>query len=151
MKNAEAMSSGLMTTFDIAVLLRNAKKHGWPTSTILPVFYRTGRILAIPSHYQHVGSIGKRWKQAIGIVPVSPIALGDRIAFSRVGMDYIETVVTSLHVDDKSVNIASAGSNCGIAIPEDVLLREGLEVYVVKPWDEGPTSQEVLVTNGSKT
>lgn len=133
-ENAKQTSSGLMTTWDVAVLFRNAKRLRWPQQAVFDVFYRTGRIQPVPSHYQSIGRVMKRWKSAIGIVPTLQVAVGSRVAFMpKSSMDWIELDVPSILIDDTASSIAEPGSNCGISVSPECLIKEGTELFLVVP------------------
>jgi hypothetical protein len=115
---AKQTQLGLMTTWDLFRLLRNAEKLGWPPEVLRPVLYRVGRIDPIPEHYQEIGRIVKVWENAFGIIPNVSISVGDLLAV-EVGDTFIEFNVDSLKVEDQTMQTAQAGSNCGIRFSDD--------------------------------
>ena len=130
-KNAEQTQLGLLTTWDLFKLLRNAEKLGWPTEVVLPIFYRVGRIDPIPEHYIEVGRILEVWQPAFGINPTQPITIGHRIAV-EIGDTFDEFNLTSLRVDENESQTAPVGSNCGVKYDDpSTRLRKGARVFLV--------------------
>lgn len=128
---AEEVKLGLMTTWDLFRLLRNAEILGWPAEVIQPIFYRTGRIEPIPEHYKEIGKIAKLWKHAFGIIPTIPISVGDHLAI-EIDDTFLEFSVESLQVDDETVQTAAAGSKCGVKFhSSSKKVREGARVFLV--------------------
>lgn len=129
--NAEHTGLGLMTTWDLFLLLRNKDKLGWTDEMVIPIFYRTGRIDPIPEHYQQIGTIEHVWRNAIGIVPSVEIHAGATLAVES-GDTFEEIIVESLQVEDQKVDVAPIDSNCGIAFSgTSERFREGMRVYLV--------------------
>ncbi|MGF1490426.1 MAG: hypothetical protein ACFBSE_25330, partial [Prochloraceae cyanobacterium] len=57
LNKAREYNLGLMTTWDIYLLIKNALKFGWKHEQIKDIFYQTGKIDPIPSHYQYIGIV----------------------------------------------------------------------------------------------
>lgn len=112
-QNASDTGLGLLTTWDLFRLVRNTTSLEWNLDSVKSVLYKTGRIDPIPQHYEYVGAIVKKWKDAFSIVPSARVAIGDRLAIETHDA-FLETDVRSLQLDDKDVDCASAGSRCGI-------------------------------------
>ena len=112
-KNAAETSLGLMTTWDLWRIARNFEQWKWPKSSVMEIFYRTGRIEPVPEHYVEIGRIAKVWKDAFGVCLKARIALGSRLAV-EVGDKYEEFDITSLHVGDEQVVPGDIGAKCGI-------------------------------------
>ncbi|WP_157596408.1 hypothetical protein [Plesiocystis pacifica] len=131
-KNAEETKSGLMTTWDLYIILRNARQNQWPSGMVKPIFYRVGRIETHPEHYSHIGSVVKVWKKrgAFGVISSEAVSVGDRLAVF-VGFDYIELDVDSIAVDGVNVERAEIGSNCGVATDLADLVKEKCRVFRV--------------------
>ena len=131
--NAEQTGDGLMTTWDLFRLLRNMERLGWPSAAVMDVFYRTGRIEPVPSHYLCIGEIIKVFPKAPAFVfnPLEAVQVGDRLAVES-GASFVELVATSLRMNDENVEAAEPGVACGVACNEVGGLREGASVYRVK-------------------
>lgn len=128
---AKQTGLGLMTTWDLFRLLQNAERLDWPPEVVQPVFYRVGRIEPIPEHYKEIGRIVKMWKHAFGIIPTDPISIGNRLAI-EIDDTFLEFNIESLQVDNKTVQTAPAGSNCGVKFHNDSKkVREGAKVFLV--------------------
>ncbi len=129
--NAVQTGLGLMTTWDLFRLLRNKEKLGWDADNVIPIFYRTGRIEAVPEHYHEIGVVAKVWKDAIGIIPSADIHVGAVLALES-GDTFEEITVGSLQVDGQETGVAPAGSNCGVAcVGASKRFRERKRVWLV--------------------
>lgn len=128
---AKETRMGLMTSWDLFRLLRNAEELGWPPEVLQLVFYRVGRIDPIPEHYKEIGKIVKVWEHAFGVMPNVPISVGDLLAV-EVGDRFMEFNVDSLHIDDQTVQTAPVQSNCGIRFSDACKeIKEGARVFRV--------------------
>jgi hypothetical protein len=114
--NAEEQGFGLMTAWDLYRLLRGFLRNGWDYSEIKELFYKTGRIDPVPSHYEFLGTIEEFW-ETIGVVGVrieaGHLRNGDRVAF-ELPVEFAEQDVVSLEVDKQQVAEADAGLLVGI-------------------------------------
>ncbi|KXB07062.1 hypothetical protein AKJ51_02135 [candidate division MSBL1 archaeon SCGC-AAA382A20] len=129
--NADDAQNGLMTTWDVWRILRNKEQLSWPDEAVKSVFYRSGRIEPIPTHYEHVGEIEHLWQKAISIVPNKKIQKGCKLAV-EVGNTFEEFTAESIQKDGKDVDIVPAQSKCGIGYEgADEKFREGAPVYLV--------------------
>lgn len=130
--NAEQTGLGLMTTWDLFCLLRNAEKHNWPSGAVKAVFYRDGRIEPIPGHYVGIGKIVHVWQDAFGVVPSDEVSANSRVAV-RANTEFVEFVATSLQVDGNSVDAAPPKSNCGIEFQgASGVFKKGWPVFLVR-------------------
>jgi len=130
--NAKDTGLGLMTTWDLFKLMRNAASLSWPPEVVKPIFYRTGRIDPVPEHYISVGAIERVWQEAFAIVPSQPIKVGSRLAI-EVEDCFEEIPVKSIHIDNKPVEEAPPGSRCGIGYAEaSKKLRKGMRAFVIE-------------------
>lgn len=114
--NAEDQGFGLLTTWDLFRLLRGYLKNGWRHDHIRPLFYQSGRIEPVPSHYELIGVIEHFWERpgALGVrVEAAEIKHGDHIAF-ELPSEFEEQVVDSLQVEDEPVTKAQVGALAGI-------------------------------------
>lgn len=132
--NAETNEFGVMTTFDLFCLYRNWRRYNWNPRFVQMVFYRSGRIMPIPVHYELVGEIEHFWPRvnSLGIrLKWGTVALQDRIAF-EVGLDFEETVIDSLQVDKQTVHQAAIGQLAGIQMDIPMSkLSKGYRVFKI--------------------
>ncbi len=121
---------GLMTAWDLYQIVRNFQKHGWRSEDVKPVFYRTGRIEAVPQHYEYLGKIAKAWTDKFGvIIEQGELRAGDRVAI-EFPIEFEEVAVGSIHVKDQKVEEATVGDPAGILWPTGKpKLREGMRVF----------------------
>jgi len=130
--NALHTQLGLMTTWDLWKIARNAERLAWPKLATMDIFYQTGRIDVVPSHYKVIGCIVEVWKIAFGVVSDRDVAIGMTLSV-EVGDSFEEFEVVSLRVENKEVVVAPAGSNCGVGFAEATTkLRGGERVFVVQ-------------------
>ena len=116
--NAVQLNLGLLTTWDLFRLLRGFNAHKWPVEAVKPIFYRTGRILPVPKHYQLVGKTRHVWKNAFSVqIDSAEIRLGDRIAI-EFPVDFDEQTVESLRFNDSDIKVATVEIEVGIARDE---------------------------------
>jgi hypothetical protein len=103
--NAKDIGQGLMTTWTLFTLYREAKKWGWQAKHIIPIFWRAGVIDHVPEHYELLCKINgkKLWSRAVGIVGATPIKVGDRLSIET-DTGFTEFNVRALQVDRKSVS-----------------------------------------------
>lgn len=130
---------GLMTSFDLYNLLNGMRKHNWPSKFVMDVFYRTGRIRMLPSHYEEIGTIGRVFSGRIGVhLTNDSVKIGDKIALVS-GMIYDEASITSIKVDNEPVMTAAVGDKAGFLWPATHLKpREGMTVYRISSEDTSP-------------
>lgn len=130
--NAKASNLGLLTTWDLYRLARNARTLNWPLAALRAAVLRTGRIEAIPAHYMAVGNAERVLEKSsvISIRVQGPVAVGDRLAFES-DIDFIEFDVNSMQVNKEVVARAEAGTLVGVHVPEAVLAaaRVGVCIY----------------------
>jgi hypothetical protein len=124
---------GLMTTWDIYRLIRNVIRLDWQPSHVQPIFYRTGRIDAVPAHYTFIGVVAKAWTDKFGIVlEKCSIDLGDVLAV-ECGLFFEEIAVTSIQVNNAVRERANVGDQTGLVWPKaKPKLKEGLRVFKVR-------------------
>lgn len=139
-RNAELTGLGLMTTWDLFRIARNVESNSWPRSVVLPIFYRNGRIQPVPEHYEEVGEIVRTWEDAFGIVPTAGIQTGMYLAVeSHVLFD--EFVVESLQVEDRKVDFANSGENCGVGLlGAKQRFHKGQRVFIVRSVSDDVTT-----------
>lgn len=129
--NAIRTRLGLMTTWDLWKICRNAQKLAWPNAKVMDIFYQVGRVDPIPGHYVSVGDVVTAWSHVFGVIPRCEIKVGARLAV-EVGDTFEEFLVASLHVDNADVKSAQPGSNCGVALSDAAKkVREGARVFLV--------------------
>jgi hypothetical protein len=124
---------GLMTAWDLYRIVRNFQKHGWRSEDVKPIFYRTGRIEAVPRHYMRLGTIAKVWTDKFGvIIEQGELQVGDRVAV-EFPIEFEEVAVESIQVKDQKVEKAKVGEPAGILWPVGNLkLREGMRVFHIQ-------------------
>ena len=131
---ASQMDLGLMTTWDFHRLIRSAIRNEWKPENVKPLFYRRGRIGAVPLHYQYLGDVKQMWKKA-GAASIQfqegGLKKGDRIAF-EMPVEFAEQIVESMQLNDHDVAEAPGGVEVGIATPHVESLRVGMRVYLVR-------------------
>jgi hypothetical protein len=115
-KNAEETHLGLMTSWDLWTIARNAERLKWPNEAVQSIFYKTGRIDPIPDHYKELGTVVEAWEHSFGLHPQKTFKIGDRLAVED-GDSFEEFEVTSMRVDNNVVQEAATGSNCGVGFP----------------------------------
>jgi len=133
--DAEQSGVGLLTTWELFLLVRGMLEQDWDPSHLRSLFYRTGRIGRVPAHYERVGLVFNYWAKvaAVGIdVQESPLRLGDRVGFVLPG-GFAEQVAESIQLDGTPVEAAEVGQKVGLQTPLDQgMLREGALVCVVR-------------------
>lgn len=146
-ENAKQTRLGLMTTWDLFRILKNADMLGWPPTVVQPIFYRVRLIEPVPEHCKAVGKVVKAWRHAFGTAPTVSISVGDRLAV-EVGDTFLESNIESLQVDDQTVQTAPAGSRCGLRLCNcSANLREGARVFLIVNVAPGPEeSTETVAT-----
>lgn len=133
--NAREQLFGLLTTWDLFRLARNAYLHGWNSDVLLPVIYRTGRIEPVPEHFTPVGVIAAVWPkaEAIGIQlqASARIREGDLIAVEG-AVDFSLGHVVSLQVDDAVRNdvVGPLAAGAKTSIPMEAF-RNRMRVFTV--------------------
>ena len=132
--NAAQVNLGLLTAWDLFRLVRGFLRNGWVSDQVKPLFYKTGRILPVPTHYESVGFVKQVWKPAFSVaIESNGIRLGDRIAV-EFSVDFAELEVTSLQLGNANIAEAKVGNEIGILRPENLhRLRPGLRVYRIAP------------------
>lgn len=114
--NAQEHKFGLMTSWDLWRLVRSFRKNSWNHDQIRDLFYRDGRILPVPAHYEPVGKIEHFWEKAgaVGVrIEEAELRRGDRIAF-ELPVEFEEETIESLQIDGQPVARAGAGDPVGI-------------------------------------
>lgn len=132
--NAQTNDIGLMTTFDLYKLVRSYLRNNWSSDTIIPLFYQSGRIAPLPTHYEYAGEVDHYYavpKAVIIKLTNSPLHIADRIAFDA-GTVFEEQTVESLRLNDQDVNEVPIEEEAGILSPfSKELLKPGTKVYLV--------------------
>ncbi len=129
---AEERMLGLMTSWDLYRLLRNSRKFGWDGEQVRSVFYRKGRVAAVPAHYSYLGMIAKAWTDKFGVkIEKEELRVGDTVAL-EFPIEFEEVVVNSIRVNDKDVQCAKSGDPAGILwYSQKSKLKEGMKVFRV--------------------
>jgi GTPase len=88
----------------------------------------------IPSHYQPVTYVDGFWEKAgvLGLqVKAGAVHLGDRLAY-ELPVDFMEEDLTSLQLDNRSVDQAEAGDHVGVKTSlNKAQARNNMAVYRV--------------------
>ncbi len=131
--NAVQVKLGLMTTWDFFRLVRGFHRNSWRAEHVKPLFYTTGRIHPIPSHYEYVGKVKQVWEKAFSVqIENGPLKVGERISI-EFPVDFDEQAVTSLRVNDADVQSAADGAEVGILRDAAATkIKTGYSVYRIK-------------------
>ena len=145
--NAEAQEFGVMTAFDLFRLVRGARDHGWPPEVVMPIFYRTGRIEAVPAHYELIGVIDNYFEQpdvvAIQLDDGQVLARGDRLAYD-LPVGWVEEVADSVQIDRADIDSSPAGAHVAIkSTLGKARARKGVRVY--RAGDSTPGAAQSMV------
>jgi hypothetical protein len=130
---AEEYVLGLMTSFDLYRLVRNALLHKWDPKHCMPLFYESGRVAIIPKHYRYLGKTAKDWTEFLAVViEHGEVSVGDRLAV-EFPIEFEEIKVDSIRVNQVSVAKATVGEPAGFLWSKgQQKLRQGLRVYKVE-------------------
>ena len=111
----ETKALAAITTWDLFRLAVNRHAHSWPTKALQDIFFQSGRIGAVPAHYEEIGRITQYFAKgrAAIILLSAPLQVGERIAFERPVLLHEEDV-TGIRLNDKEVPSAAAGVEIGI-------------------------------------
>ena len=131
--NAAQVKLGLLTCWDLFRLTRAFLRNRWAPDNVIPLFYNTGRILPIPTHYEYVGKVMQVWKNAFSVV-VEEAALrrGDIICL-EFPVDIDEQKVDTLQINDSDVESATIGMEVGVRRDASSnRVKEGFRVYRIR-------------------
>jgi hypothetical protein len=133
--NAEDNGFGVMTTWDLFRLIRNALRLGWPMEHVQEILYSTGRIEPVPGHYEYLGTVSDYWEKA-GAIAIDlsggSLSVGDRVSY-ELPVDFVEEVVTSLQVDGEARDAVETGTVAGLATGFGLTIaRKGTRVFRVR-------------------
>ncbi|MCP4589751.1 MAG: hypothetical protein GY842_03315 [bacterium] len=142
--DAEQNAYTLVTTWDLFRLIRGMQDHGWPARVIRDLMICSGRMPAIPSHYEPVGKVARFWPEAKVVsidVEGAPVAVGDRLAYACPSC-FLEEEIKSMEIDNGPVELASSGQRAGIeTVFDKSQLRKGTLVYHVLPTPADPSAE----------
>lgn len=112
--DAESLGNGLMSTWDLFLLVRGMIRWGWPTTAVQDVFYGTGRLSRFPSHYKEVGLVAKVYPDAkvLSIETSGELEVGDTIGM-RLAEGFVEEPVMSLQENKKAFQKVEPGLRVG--------------------------------------
>jgi hypothetical protein len=131
--HAEKREIGLLTTWELYRLARGYLRHNWEPEQVASLFYDPGVIEPIPSHYELVGRINRYFEKA-GALTVDlegSIQVGDTLAY-ELPIEFKEEKVTSLRLNDETVQQADTGVEIGISTNlSKEQARPGVRVYRV--------------------
>ena len=132
---------GLLTAWDLHRLARSFIKNNWKFEYIHDLFYQTGRIQPIPTHYEYVGTINRYIEEinVLGIqVEQNTFRKGNRIAF-ELPVSFEEQDCNSLQFENNEIFQAQLGMLVGIKThltKEQVKL--GTRVFKIKSFENSP-------------
>lgn len=131
--NAEQLNLGLMTGWDLFRLVRGFIKNGWSSEQVVPLFYKTGRILPIPLHYKYIGKVKQVWKMAFSVeMEEGDLRAGEKIAI-EFSVDFEEQEVSSLKLNDSNVDMVHAKCEVGIQREESLpRVKAGMSIYRIR-------------------
>jgi hypothetical protein len=111
----ETKALAAITTWDLFRLAVNRQAHSWPTKALQDIFFQSGRIGAVPAHYEEIGRITQYFAKvrAAIILLSAPLQVGERIALERPVL-FHEQDVTGIRLNDKEIPSAAAGVEIGI-------------------------------------
>lgn len=133
-KDAEHNEFGLLSTWDLFLLIKGMLKNDWEKDLIKSKLYQLGLINKISLHYDYIGHIENYWENhsVVGIrLEKDKIKKYDTISFV-LDSDYMEQKVESLQVEKVDREEAIVGELAGIKtnIGKEIL-RKGISVYKV--------------------
>lgn len=133
--NAEHNDFGLMTTWDLFRIVKNMTANEWRPEWVKPIFYRSGKILPLPEHYEPLGKV-ERLLEKISVASIrieaTDLKVGDRIAFIH-PVSFYEQAIESMQVNKEARDQTMQGELAGIKtqIPMNQL-KVGMEVFRIK-------------------
>jgi hypothetical protein len=131
--HAEKREIGLLTTWELYRLARGYLRHNWEPEQVANLFYGPGVIEPIPSHYELVGRINQYFEKAGALTAdlEGSIQVGDTLAY-ELPIEFEEEQVTSLRLNDETVQQADTGAEIGISTNlNKEQARAGVRVYRV--------------------
>lgn len=133
-EDAKSNDCTILTTWDLFLLIRGMIKWKWKRKVIRELFYKSGRMPRIPSHYKYIGKVVNYWvqKKAVGIeILENKLHQGDRISYI-IPEGYLEEDVLSLQFNKRNVEEVSLNHLAGIkTVFSKNELKKGTLVYKV--------------------
>ena len=126
---------GLITTWDLFILIQGLFRNHWEPKVIRELLFNTGIIPQIPTHYKPIGKIFTyiENRDVIGVDLTDGISTGQRVGY-KTSNGFFEEDVLSLQIilNNDEVDKAIAGDKIGskTKFNRDQLFN-GLEVYKV--------------------
>ncbi len=126
---------GLITTWDLFILIQGLFRNHWEPKVIRELLFNTGIIPQIPTHYKPIGKIFTyiENRDVIGVDLTDGISTGQRVGY-KTSNGFFEEDVLSLQIilNNDEVDKAIAGDKIGLKTKfnRDQLFN-GLEVYKV--------------------
>jgi hypothetical protein len=132
--NAQQQSLGLLTTWDLFRLIRNAIRHSWTSDVLVPILYRTGRIDPVPEHFRFAGRVVAVWPKAdaLGVLLETDLEVrAGKIVAVEGPVDFEVGEISSLRVEDVDQESVTGPGPFGLktTMPIDSF-RTGLRVFV---------------------
>jgi hypothetical protein len=140
--DAAGSGSGLMTAWDLYRLVRSFLRNGWKPEDVQDLFYRPGRISAVPCHYVYLGRVSHVFKPAFAVsIQEGELSVGDRLALD-LNNEYAERNVASLEINHQAIRRVEAGQEVAVATtPPHPPLKEGVSVFRVLREPEGSAQE----------
>ncbi len=133
-KDANFHDIGLMTTWNLFILIKGMIDYNWDPKVVRDLFYEKGKISDVPSNYKVIGKIFTYIsnKNIIGIdITGRKLYKGQTIGY-LLDNKFLEEKITSLQIENDEVEEANKGSKAGIKTVYDKSeLKVGLTVYHV--------------------
>lgn len=130
---AEKDRTTLMSSWDMFLLLQNAKEFNWPKEAIRSALMTFGQFRMLPGHYRELGDVKVVFKErkVIGLQTRLGVERGDRIAVVNQGRA-LEIIVESIQLNDVNVLHAPPGSKAGLLVGNAISqFHPGTTVYLV--------------------
>ena len=133
-KDAIEQDIGLITTWDLFLLIKGMMQYKWDPEVIRELFYETGKISNIPTHYKFIGKICAYIKKdnILGIdITSGNLAIGEKIGYIT-SNGFLEENIESLQLENKNVEDVMKGHKVGIKTKfNESQFTIGLNVYKV--------------------
>ena len=135
---AREQSIGLLTAWDLHRLVRSFLNNQWKHEYIRHLFYASGRVEIVPSHYSYIGVI-ERYIENLGVVGIRAEAVtfsvGDRIAFELPAV-FEQQVCESLQLNNADIDKAELGTLVGLKTNlSKQQAKEGTRVFKIMDVD----------------
>jgi hypothetical protein len=133
-KDAEITDVTILTTWDLFLLIKGMIQWNWDKKNIQDLFYISGRMSKVPTHYKEVGKILNYYKdvKAITVQLTDKLIKGDRVGYFLKDGFYEEDVL-SLQCERIDVEEVNSGFEAGIkTIYSSDMIKKGISIYKVE-------------------